>query len=144
MAKKFIEVELEAEQFLPAVGRTWRKCREFVGNKLWVESELGIFILTLDGPKELKSHNWIVKEARGNFVIWTEQDMKNVLKEIEDSKEPNEYEMIRNAMNARKMDMGVGIAPGSSGIHEGLKSIIDSADWKGLTEIEKYNKTGQL
>lgn len=99
MAKIFIDIELEAEQFLPAVGRTWRKCREFVGNKLWVESELGLFILTLDGAKELKSHDWIVKEARGNFVIWTEQDMKNVLREIEDSKEGSEYEMIRDGLN---------------------------------------------
>ena len=59
-----------------------------------MESNLGIFVLTLDGAKEVFDHSWIVKEARGNFVIWTEQDMKNVLKEIEDSKEPNEYDAM--------------------------------------------------
>lgn len=136
---KFIEIELEAEQFIPSVARTWKTCREFVGKDLWVESNLGIFVLTLDGAKEVFDHNWIVKEARGNFVIWTEQDMKNVLKEIEDSKEGSELNTIRNTM-ADWLPSSM-----TSSIQQmAANGKIDSADWKGLTGIEKYNKTGQL
>lgn len=60
-------VVIEAMQFKSASPRSWRKCREFVGESWIVEEDSLPTIRTLEGDMDVSNGDYIIKGVQGEF-----------------------------------------------------------------------------